>query len=114
MAIHRFESYTRFRDFRQFHIQQAVAFKAHLAGQRRARTDAPLSKATLLSTLNALKTFFQWLAGQPGYKSRLKYADAEFFNLWKKKMRFAKARREQGVPTLEQICCVLAAMPVGS
>jgi integrase/recombinase XerD len=80
-AIHRFESYTRFRDFRQFHIQQVVAFKVHLASQRRAQTDTPLSKATLLSTLNALKAFFQWLADQPGYRSRVKYADAEYFNL---------------------------------
>jgi integrase/recombinase XerC len=113
-AIHRFESYTKFRDFRQFHIQQAIAFKSDLAKQRRARTEAPLSKATLLSTLSALKAFFQWLAGQPGYKSRLKYADAEYFNLSEKEMRVAKARREQRVPTLEQIRCVLAAMPAGS
>ena len=113
-AIHRFESYNRFRDFRQFHIQQAVAFKAHLASQRRAGTETPLSKATLLSTLNALKAFFQWLAGQPGYKSRLKYADAEYFNLSEKEMRIAKAHREQRVPTLEQIRCVLAAMSAGS
>jgi integrase len=113
-AIHRFESYTRFRDFRQFRIEQAVAFKAHLATQRHARTEAPLSKATLLSTLNALKAFFQWLSDQPGYKSRLKYADAEYFNLSEKEMRVAKARREQRMPTLEQIRCVLAAMPAGS
>src|SRR6516162_8779143 len=64
-AIHRFESYTKFRDFRQFHIRQAVAFKADLAEQRHAKTRAPLSKATLLSTLNALKAFFQWLSCQP-------------------------------------------------
>jgi len=113
-AIHRFESYTKFRDFRQFHIHQAVAFKADLSMQRHARTEAPLSKATLLSTLNALKAFFQWLAGQPGYKSRLKYADAEYFNLSEKEMRVAKARREQRVPTLEQIRHVLTAMPAGS
>src|ERR1700730_4140585 len=49
-AIHRFESYTKFRDFRQFHIQQAIAFKVDLANQRHARTKAPLSKATLAST----------------------------------------------------------------
>jgi integrase/recombinase XerD len=113
-AIHRFESYTKFRDFRQFHIQQAVAFKADLAKQRHARTQAPLAKATLLSTLNALKAFFQWLAGQPGYKSRLKYSDAEYFNLSEKEVRVAKARREQRVPTLEQILRVLAMMPAAS
>ncbi|MGC2200823.1 MAG: site-specific integrase [Stellaceae bacterium] len=113
-AIHRFESYTRFRDFRQFHIQQAVAFKADLAKQRHARTEAPLSKATLASTLSALKAFFQWLAGQPGYKSRLKYPDAEYFNLSEKEMRVARARREQRVPTLEQIRHVLSMMPAES
>jgi integrase/recombinase XerD len=113
-AIHRFESYTKFRDFRQFHIQQAIAFKADLAKQRHARTRAPLAKATLLSTLNALKAFFQWLAGQPGYKSRLKYADAEYFNLSEKEMHVARARRDQRVPTLEQIRRVLAAMPASS
>src|SRR6516225_1584373 len=113
-AIHRFVSYTKFRDFRQFHIQQAVAFKVHLASQRRAGTETPLSKATLLSTLNALKAFFQWLSGQPGYKSRLNYADAEYFNLSEKEMRVAKARRDQRVPTLEQIRYVLAAMPARS
>jgi integrase len=110
-AIHRFESFTKFRDFRQFHIQQAIAFKADLAKQRHVRTEAPLSKATLLSTLNVLKAFFQWLAGQPGYKSRLKYSDAEYFNLSEKEMRVARARRDQRVPTLEQIRHVLGTMP---
>jgi len=113
-AIHRFESYTKFRDFRQFHIQQAVAFKVDLANQRHARTKAPISKATLASTLSALKAFFQWLAGQPGYKSRLQYADAEYFNLSEKEMRVARAQREQRVPTLEQIRHVLTTMPAGS
>jgi integrase/recombinase XerD len=76
-AIHRFDSYNGFPDFRKFHIQQAVAFKAHLARQRRARTEAPLRKAKLLSTLNAVKAFFQWLSGQPGYKWRLKYTEED-------------------------------------
>jgi integrase len=73
-----------------------------------------LSKATLLSTLNALKVFFQWLADQPGYKSRIKYADAEYFNLSEKEMRVARARRGQRVPTIEQIRHVLAMMPAES
>ena len=32
-ALHRFETYTRFRDFKAFRIEQAVAFKRHLADQ---------------------------------------------------------------------------------
>jgi integrase/recombinase XerD len=113
-AIHRFETYNKFRDFQHFHIKQAIAFKAQLAKERHVRTGAPLSKATLLSTLNALKAFFQWLADQPGYKSRLKYADVEYFNLSEKEMRVARARRDQRAPTLEQIRHVITTMPAES
>ena len=80
-ALNRFETYTRFRDFKLFHIQQAKGFKACLAEQMSARTKDRLSKATLYATLSALKRFFSWLAGQPGYKSRISYSDAEYFNL---------------------------------
>jgi hypothetical protein len=52
-ALNRFETYTKFRDFKQFHIEQARGFKAHLAEQRNARTREPLSAATLYSTLSA-------------------------------------------------------------
>jgi integrase len=110
-AIHRFESYGKFRDFKAFHIQQAVAFKQHLAEQTNARTGEPLSKATLYATTAALRKFFIWLAGQPGYRSHFSYSDAEFFNLSEKDVRVAKASREQPVPTIEQIRHVVFSMP---
>lgn len=59
MAISRFESYTKFKDFRAFHFQQAVGFKCHLAKQLNQQTGKPLSKAMLNSTLGQLKAFFQ-------------------------------------------------------
>jgi integrase len=110
-AISRFEAYTHQRDFKTFHIEQAKAFKQRLAEQRSERRNEPLSKATVYSTLAALKAFFVWLAGQPGYKSRISYADAEYFNLNLKDARIAKASREPRVPTLEQIRHVLQSMP---
>jgi integrase len=112
-ALHRFEKYTNFRDFRKFHIQQAVGFKAHLVKETNERTGAPLSKATLLTTVSAVKAFFQWLSEQQGYRS-LKYVDADYFDLSEKDMRVARAHREQRVPTLEQIRHVIANMPAGS
>ena len=33
-ALSRFEAYTRYRDFKAFHFEQAVAFKKHLAEQK--------------------------------------------------------------------------------
>lgn len=110
-AISRFESYTNCRDFKAFHFEQAVAFKAHLAKQRNQKTGDALSKATLNSTLRVLKAFFQWLALQPGYKSRLNYTDAEYFNLAEKDARIATAKRNRPVPTLEQVKRVIAVMP---
>jgi len=113
-AISRFESYTKYRDFKAFHFEQAVGFKNHLAKQDNQQTGKKLSKATLNSTLGQLKAFFQWLAMQPGYKSRISYTDTEYFNLSEKEVRIATARRETAVPTLEQIKHVIATMPNNS
>ncbi len=113
-ALHRFETYTRLREFKRFHIQQAVGFKRHLAEQVNLRTQERLSKATIYSTLMALRNFFQWLAGRPGFRARLSYADAEYFNPSGVEVSVAKAHREQRVPTLEQIHHVVSTMPAGS
>lgn len=112
-AIDRFEVYTRHKDFKAFHIEQARAFKRDLSEQR-GRSGEPLSKPTLYATLTALKRFFVWLAGQPGYKSRISYSDAEYFNLSAKQTRIAKATRPARVPTLEQIRHVIQFMPTST
>lgn len=113
-ALARFEIDTRFRDFKAFHVEQAIAFKKHLADQNNQVTGEKLSKATLYATLAHLKRFFQWLAGQPCYKSRIRYCDAEYFNLSDKDTRIATARREKAFPTLEQIKHVIGLMPGAS
>jgi site-specific recombinase XerD len=113
-ALDRFEVYTKRRDFKTFHFEQAIAFKRHLAEQKALRSAEKLSKATLYATLTQLKRFFQWLAWQPGYKSRLQYSDADYFNLSDKDIRVATAHREQRAPTLEQIKAVIGTMPVNN
>jgi integrase len=113
-ALDRFENYTHLRDFKAFHPEQAKAFKAHLASQVSARSGERLTQATLYSTLRHLRAFFHWLAGQPGYRSKLTYADADYFNLPANDARIAKTRRATPVPTLEQITHVLATMPSAS
>jgi integrase len=110
-AIHRFEVSTRFRSLRKFHVEQAVAFRRHLSESQSFETGKPLSRATILQTLNVLRAFFLWLAGQPGCRSRISYSDADYFRLSEKDTRIAKTTRERPVPTLEQIRGVLAAMP---
>lgn len=110
-ALARFEADTDYRDFKTFHVEMAVAFKRRLAECVSQSTGQRLSKATLHSTLLHLKRFFIWLAGQPGYRSRLRYSDAEYFNLPSKESRIATARREKSFPTLQQVLHVIREMP---
>ena len=110
-ALNRFEVYSKFRDFKKFHLQQAVGFKRYLAKQKGQRSGKTLSKSTLHSTLTQLKRFFQWLSMQPGYKSRIQYSDAEYFNLSDKDTRIATAKINKKVPTMEQIKHVISSMP---
>lgn len=110
-ALSRFEHDTRFRSFKTFNPEQAVAFKRHLAEQTNARTGEPLAKATIYSTLAALKAFFVWLAGQPGFRSRLSYSDADYFNLSDRDARIARTRLEKPAPRLEQVRRVVMGMP---
>jgi integrase len=113
-ALHRFEVHTKFRDFRAFHIEQAKSFKREIAEQLTVRTKRPMSKSTIYATLTALKKFFLWLAGQPGYRSRLSYSDAGYFTMSDKEARIARAQRERPVPTIEQIRHVITTMPASS
>jgi len=110
-SLSRFEEFTGYRDFKAFHVEQAAAFKRRLSGNGEGKR---LSKATLYTTFAHLKCFFTWLADQPGYRSRLRYSHADYFNLAAKDTRIATARREKPFPTLEQVKHAIATMPVAT
>lgn len=113
-ALSKFEQYTKYRDFKRFRFQQAVGFKHKLADRVSQRTGERLSNSTLFATFNALRAFFHWLAGQPGYRSHLTHADADYFALSEKETRIAKATLERHVPTVEQILHVVRSMPTAT
>jgi len=113
-AIHRFETSTGFRSFKKFHIEQVMAFRRRLDEAVAVRTGKPLSKATILQTMNAMRAFALWLAEQPGYRSRIRYSDADYFRLSEKDTRVAKAAQPRPVPTPEQIEFVLGRIPANT
>jgi len=113
-AISRFETYTKWKDFKAFHYEQAIAFKVHLASQKHHQTGEPLSLATMNGAVRHLKAFIEWLSQETGYKSRIKYSDAEYFNLSEKEARTAKAKRNKPVATLEQLKHTLSVMPTNT
>ncbi len=113
-AIDRFEEHSKHRDFKKFHVEQARAFKAHMTVTRNARTGEPLSASTIHSTLAALKAFFTWLAQQSGYRSRIKLADAEYFNAPDNLSRVATARRYKAYPTINQVRAMIEGIPAAT
>ena len=102
-ALARFDDANEHKDFRKFKHEQAVAFKRKLDVDIAVRTGKPLSRATVNTALSMLRAFFIWLADQPGYKSKIAYGDADYFNLSDKDVRIANATRQRPVATLEQI-----------
>jgi integrase/recombinase XerD len=110
-SIDRFQSHTKIKPFRKFHIEQAIAFKRNLDDAKNARTGKPLSASAKRATLAALKAFFIWLADQPGFRSRISYSDCEYFNLDNRSTALSNARQPKSYPSLEQINHVLKLLP---
>ncbi|WP_305989282.1 hypothetical protein [Roseibium sp. MMSF_3544] len=93
-AIAMFEALSGYKDFALFRIEQARKFKRDMADHIDPETRRPMAKATMRSWLGHLKAFFHWLAGQPGYKSKISYSDSDYFNLSANDTRIATAKRE--------------------
>lgn len=109
-ALRMFENSTGAKPFKKFHIEQATRFKAYLDRQCNSRTGKPLSHSTVDSTLRQVKAFFAWLAWQPGFKSRISPADAEYFNNTMKNARAAHAHRPVQYPSMQQSLRAFEAM----
>jgi integrase len=113
-ALHRFEAFNGYRSFKKFRREQAISFKTHLAGKTNPVTGKPLSKATLYSTLKALRAFFEWLAREPGYRKDLVYSDAAYFNVTANEARIATATRPRPAPSVAQVRAIVEAMPAAT
>lgn len=111
-SIDRFETYTKRRSFDRFHVEQAIGFKSWLNEQKNKQTGRPLSKVTLGTTMRYLREFFLWLSGQPGYRSRIRFGDTDYFRISEKDNRAAATANDRPVPSLEQIERALRRMPV--
>lgn len=113
-TITRYERFLSGRDFRAFHPERARAFKRHLANQRNERTGSPLSTNTIGSILRDVMSFFQWLADQPGYKSRIARDDIAYLTPDRKSEQARRASLWKPHPSLEQVHHVISAMPSAS
>ncbi len=113
-ALDRFEDYTRRKSFSEFRIEQASGFRKHLATVNTKVGMRRVSKATITSTLYAMRDFIIWLAEQKGFRHRLVKSDADYFKPSRRDEAIARAPRPMLVPTVEQIGTMMSAMPATS
>ena len=112
-ALSEFEAAIGWKNFKRFHREWGERFKKHLDRARNARTGNPLSVSTIDATLAYVRAFIHWLAGQSGYKSKISYDDAAYFNNTRKSARAAHAQRMIPYPSMEQCLHAFQAMPEG-
>lgn len=110
-AITLYDDWLGGKDFRAFHSERARAFKRHLGSLKNERTGAPLAASTMNSTLRELKGFFYWLADQPGYKSRVSRADADYMTPDRKSDNARRGALWKPHPSPDQARCVILNMP---
>lgn len=113
-ALDRFEDYTRRKSFSEFRVEQASGFRKHLATVNAKVGTRRVSKATVTSTLYAMRDFTVWLAEQKGFRNRLIKSDADYFRPSRRDEAIARAPRPMLVPTVEQIRAMFSAMPATS
>lgn len=113
-SILRYEQYTGYRHFSTFNRHRAIAFAEHLFDAKAERSGKPLSKATMLLTMQHLRSFFSWLSMQDGFRSKIHVPDIDYLSIPDTDARTARSQRHKQSPTLEQIQHVLSVMPTAT
>ena len=110
-SISAYEDFLDGKDFRTLHPERARAFKRTLEEKTNTKTGSKLSASTHSAILRDVKTFFLWLADQPGYKSKISHDLAEYFA----PPRRAETARRGGLwkphPSPEDALRAIRAMP---
>lgn len=110
-SISVYEQFLNGKDFRAFHVERARGFKRAMSSQKNERSGAILSQSTTNATLRDIKSFFKWLADQPGYKSKITHSDAAYFSAEKKSERATRGGLWKPHPSPQQVRQVLEQMP---
>ncbi|WP_120501260.1 hypothetical protein [Roseovarius sp. EL26] len=112
-ALERFDVWNGRKDFARFHIEQAMGFRTHLENSK-TPVGKPLGKSTMRAILTTMREFILSLSQQDGYRSRIKAADSDYFNLQRRDEAEARAAPPGPAPSINQAKHALALMPSGT
>lgn len=113
-AIADFERFNGWADFKRFRASDASGYRKHLLAAGGKRKSQLSNRSTVRTKLVQVQKFFTWLAKQPGFRSRISYADPKYFNLSNRDKRIAAQRPLKPTPTREQVRHVILSTPCGT
>jgi len=105
-AICLWEDFSHKADFVKFNKTAAEGFKDWLKAKKKAKSQQEVSVSYRYDILRYLKTFFEWLSKQNGYK-RIDQTAIEYLNLSKAEVKIATQPRDVEIPSLEEIKAVI-------
>jgi|GEM_PF-170664 len=102
-AILNWEDFTKKDDFGNFTQQKIVNFKEWLKNRKKVKTEEKISLSYCYDVLRRLKTFFEWLSKQAGYKANINSSFINYLRLSKNETREAVQTRKRDVPSIEEV-----------
>ncbi|OGZ70252.1 MAG: hypothetical protein A2904_01135 [Candidatus Staskawiczbacteria bacterium RIFCSPLOWO2_01_FULL_33_9] len=102
-AIWLWEDFTSKDDFGNFSKTMAGAFKEWLKNKKKTNSEDNISLSYCYDILRFLKTFFEWVSKQAGYKSKIDQTAIDYLNLTRKEVSKATQPKTVKYPVLEDI-----------
>src|SRR5665647_314037 len=102
-AIFNWEDFTKKDDFANFTKSKVVDFKEWLKNRKKGKTEEKISLSYCYAILRELKTFFEWLSKQAGYKSSINSSLTSYLRLSKNEAREAIQSRKKNIPSVEEV-----------
>jgi len=100
-AVNHYQEALKNEAFERFNHKRAIQFKEWLAERR--FNNKPLSLTTQSNYLRHVRTFFEWLGKQPGFKSKINFDDIEYLRLTAKEERIATQAKEKDFPDIQYV-----------
>jgi len=109
-AIWQWEDFSHKADFGSFNKTTAKAFKTFLKTRKKANSQDNLSLSYCYDILRHLKTFFEWLSKQSGYKLKIKENAIDCLNLSKKEAQEATQPKGKRIPAIDEVKTTIEAI----
>lgn len=110
-AISTYETFLNGKDFRNFHSERARSFKRHLSSQQNQRNGTKLSASSINGTLREVSAFLNWLADQPGYRSKITRSDIAYLSPDRKSDAARRTSCWKPHPSPAQVAKLLSDLP---